>query len=330
MEKVENKPEVKVSEVRYPRQISRIIIIKRKRLELNTSNPTKVKTAGETTNDSLLKIGSSFKGNSVLRGLTFDEESRLLPNILGVSSDSPNWEKTTLNYWANITKEIPSSGLELEVGLMYKTKQDYEYDLELNVNENGVKEDHKGIPINLSDYILYRYCLLYSRVANSIEDIDKSPKIEFYLYNKDKEISDKKIVLDLKRKAMQHLYANISDRQWVDFVLRVLIASDKSNKIQVTDINKFSEDEKDIALDNYLVENPTKFLAIAQDKNLEMKSFVEVCIATNKLQRIPNTDTISMDGNLLGNTTNEAILFLTNPKNNQVLNTLKAQTKLTL
>lgn len=303
----------------FPKVVSHVVYLRR--------IPTHNRLPGQELDEGKQKIGSSFKGNSVLRGLTFDEEAKYLPSIIGVDTNSPNWENTTRNYWANLSKDVPpKDGIELEVGLRYTTKEDYIYDQEnAEKNHNGIIINHKGIPVNMADYILWRYCLDYSKVANTFEDIGKSPKIEFYLFSKSKEILDKKNVLNNKKKALQLMYKSMSERNWVDYVLRVLVAQDKTKTRTVDSISKMGEDEKDILLDEYVVGNPDRFLLIAEDKNLEMRSFIELSIAKGNLQRVANTDTITMDGLTLGNTINEVIAFLTNAKNSGTLSTLKAQ-----
>lgn len=305
----------------FPRQFPSIVFVRRV--------PIPAKLPGQDISEAILKIGSSFKGNSVLRGLTFEEEHKYLPSIIGADVSSPNWESQTRDYWINISKPVPpGDGLELEVGLQYNSKEDYIYDRDVAKRDsNGTLVNHKGTPINIADYILWRYCLYYSRVANTFELRGMSPKIEFYLFSKSREISDKKETLNSKRKAISLMYKRISERDWVDYVLRVLIARDKSHTKTVSSIAKMSEDEKDILLDEYVATNPEGFLLLAEDKNLEMRSFIEQCIAMGKLTRIANTDTVTMEGTPLGNSVIDVISFLNNPKNNETLQILKAQIK---
>lgn len=307
----------------YPKEVSKRIFLRR--------IPTTAKLPGQNLDEAILKIGSGFKGSSVLRGLNFKEEQRFLPDIIGLSKDSPNWEHATRNYWAGISKPVPAKdGLELEVGLRYNSYEDYEKDLNGERDENGTLINVAGTPINIAEYILWRYCLVYSRVANIPEDIGKSPKIEFFLFSKDKEIQDKKSALNSRRKASQLFYQRMGERDWVDHVLRVLSAIDKNPlKKSVQAIGQMGDDEKDILLEQYVDESPERFLSIANDKHLELKAFVEICIATGKLNRIPNTDTITMDGLTLGNSINEVVEHLNNPKNVKTLSTLKAQIKIT-
>ena len=314
------KEEVKVETPRlqFPREISKIVYVRRR--ERMGQLP------GQDPDDAKLKIGSSFKGSSVNRGLTFEEEVRFLSEFIGVNEQSPNWEKATKEYWANISKPVPpKDGLKLEVGLKYFKEDDYNADRNRALNANGVLENPKGVPINLADYILYRYCLVYNEVANSPELVSMSPKINFYLFNKDNEIREKKVVMDIKRKAAQLLYSNMFDRTWVEHMLRNLVARDSSKRYTIKGIMDFSEDERDVLLEEFLLENPSEFLSLGNDKHLEMKSFVEIAIASGKLSRIANTNTITLDGEVIGNSIDETVSFLNNPKNSESLMTLKAQ-----
>lgn len=303
----------------FPKDFSRKVSIRRK--------PKIATLPGIDPNDSKLKIGSSFKGASVNRGLTFEEEKKLLPSLIGIDDKSPNWENETKMYWCNISKDVPpDNGIELEVGLRYETEEDYNYDKNLPLNSRfSAFVNLKGTPINLADYILWRYCLVYNKVANDLAHAYDSPNIEFYLFNKDKEIQDKKILQTQKQNAFKLLMANMGDREWVDCMLRVFIASDKASNIYLKDLPTTGEDEKDILLEEYMTKFPDRFVALGNDKNLTLKSFIELAVTLGILNRVPNTTTITMDGTTIGNTTEEVVAFFNNPKNANTYATLKAQ-----
>ena len=318
---------------KFPREFSDIVYIRRKKTE-------SLPTTGEFLDESVAKIGSSLKGNSPLRGLNFEEEKKYLPQIIGISNNSPDWEKATKDYWDNISKNVPTSdkegngGLKLEIGLRYDTIEDYEKDQksiktwgELEIGNGKQKiaiENPKGTPINIADYILWRFCLVHSKVANSLEEVGKSPKIEFYIYSKQKEIKEQKVTFENKRKASQLLYTNLGDRLWVEHMLRLLIQNDKSPSVSIREVSSITEDEKDILLESYMHKVPIIFSAFAEDKNLEMKSFIEICIASGFLVRIPNTNSISFEGETIGNTIEETVTYLNNTSNSGVLGQLRA------
>lgn len=329
--KVEPK-EVKLS---FPREFSHIVYLRRK--------PTggALPVEGDFADESIVKIGSGFKDKGVLRGLNFKEEIRWLSSMLGVSPESDNWEKATKSYWENISKEVPPSdkkgegGLKLEVGLKYKNIEDYEHDQRTiktwGVTEVGgskqfiALENPKGEPIDLGDYILWRYCLVYSKVSNSFEEVGKSAKIDFYLFSREKEIKDKKVSFEQKKKATQLLYQNLHDRIWINRILTLFIQADKQSTRSIRDIEAIEEDEKDVIIADYLNTNPSLFLAWGTDKHLETRSEIERWISLGLLIRIPNTNSISFEGNTIGNTMEETITFLNNEKNSFILGQLKAQ-----
>lgn len=278
-----------------------------------------------------MKVGSSFKGSSINRGLTVTEERKLLPDLIDTNPSNPDWSQASTEFWKNISKEVPplgtdgKGGIKLEVGLRYENKEAYDADMVKIANSDGVIVDCAGYPINVSDYVLWRYCLVYNRVANDLAQVNASPNIDFYLYTKDKETQDKKAILNQKRQA-SHIYStNIGDRTWVDYMLHVLVASDNTSRILLKDVILLSADEKDILLDEYMGKNPAKFIALGNDKTLELRSFIELAISTGKLSRIPNTNTVIHEGVTIGNSIEESVNFLNNPKNKYVYDQLKAQ-----
>lgn len=48
-----------------------------------------------------------------------EEQSVLMPSLLGISSNSQDWNVKLTGYWNNITAEIANDGKQLEIGFMY-------------------------------------------------------------------------------------------------------------------------------------------------------------------------------------------------------------------
>lgn len=313
-----------VKKTNFPRGFSHIVYLRR------VPPKNQLPTSGNYTDESIHKIGSAYRNKAILRGLTPEEEKRWLPLIIGVNSDSPEWSKKTEDYWIHISKEVPlGDGVKLEVGLFYENEEDYETDEKSAKDKNGVTLNPKGNPIDVVDYILWRYCLLYNKVANNFEDIGKSANIDFYLYSKQREIKEKALAFNIRKEATQLLFSNLSDRNWVNFILRLFVQEDKSGKYTIQELETIDDSEKDVALEEYMMKNPTKFLAWGKDKNLKLRSDLELWIAQGLLSRVPNTQSVSHDGVTIGNTTEEVMVFLNNPKNKGILDTLTAQSKIT-
>jgi len=250
---------------------------------------------GSQDQDSVMKIGSSLKGQAPLSGLTFEEEKKHLPNVLGIDPQNQGWNKAVREYWANISKSVPND----EVGLK----------LEIGIGENK-------LPINIHDWIIWKYCLVYGRVANDISTVNNSPKIRFYLYSKDEEVNTKHLMLKVKKKAFNEMIKLLENESKIDMVLRLF----------GIDADKLSLKEKELAIDTYATDEQYvhKFVEITTDKSLEIKGFIEDCIFKQKLKRIPNTQTIMYEDSVVGNTMEEAVAYFNNQKNTAIYNQLRA------
>lgn len=272
------------------------------------------------------KIGPSLRGSDVLRGLTFDEEKRLLPEILGVSAEHVEWRKITKDYWNNIGRAVPHTGLILEVGFLFDSKEKADKAGDYDV----VKWLEFGSPINVADYVFYRYCLDYNRVANVKEDCDKSPRIEFYIEDKDREKKSEHVRLLDEQKATIKLVELMGekDRVTIEDVYTVLSRTEKD----LPPITSLTEADKatdiDISLSKMIKTAPATFLKVANDKRVAEKAYIERCIYHGFLRRIENTDIIMYgDTVTVGNSIDEAIAFIQNEKNKDIKATLDAKLK---
>lgn len=293
------------SDYEYPYHVSNKIFIKRKSVT-NLRN--------EDMADSNWYIGSSLKGSDSLRGISFEEEKLYLKDIIGVSPTSEKWTETTKQYWANIRVMIPNGiGKELEVGFKFKTEEEaLAYDADPKSMANVVK----GFPINTSDYILYRYCLVYKKVAATVNDVNKSIHILFYLYSRAAEITDDKKKLDSRNKATLRRFEVMGDADLKD---AVLLLFDEN-------VDSMTADEKDIALEKYEKAELVKFLQVTADPLLKTKAFIQKCITKQLLRKFENTDTVVYgESTVLGSDLNEAAITLESASKSQVLATLKAR-----
>jgi len=305
------------------------------------------------------KIGSAYtKNGSILRGLNKLEERVFLPRILGISDKDVTFEKHAEEYWLNISVAIPAhnkegkgGGLKLEVGFEYDTQADAkrgqkESDKEMQRYEKWqaslvgkmpggtrrFKEDFSirqeaGRPIDLNDYILYRYCLAYSIVALDIKYIDNSAKIRFYILDSSASLKLDHAKLIAKKDATIAFAELLGDRDRVGFVLAVMKKEITNvERMQKREFKVTTNDEKDILLDAVVSAYPTKFLAVVKDDNLVIEALVEQCVNYDVLRRIPHTDTIFYGDNVkIGNNINEAVMFLKDEKNLESRQQIKAR-----
>jgi len=291
---------------------SNIVYIRRVKKVVQLSNEPEIDEA-----DHVVKIGACWHGQETLRGLSFDEEEAYLPNVLGVSPKSEHWVKATKAYWLNISSTVPSGiGLKLEIGFRYKNVDDADHEAKYGIPDDI--NQRRGIPINVENYILYRYCELYPRCANDKNDANKSPKIVMYMYSKTEEVAATHTALKSRRESYELYLKMLGDSNRIDNILTLLGEN----------VGALSDAEKEIQLEMYATKQSAKFYAFASDKEIELKSFIERCIYAQELKRIPNTETVVYaDNTVLGHTIDECIIFLKNPKNVIVLNSLEARMK---
>ena len=277
------------------------------------------------------KIGSSVSSvNAILQ--CSDELKMLMPSILGMSATSPNWDKELSTYWNSLTKVVPETGLELEVGFRY-TKDDStrsEYIKKLTeckddsaLAEYGEKQkvENKwkyGTPIHPADFLLWQYTLNYGDVANDVKDIDKSPKIRFYIFDDTIRKKAEEEKFKLETTANMKFYAILADKEKIDMILSVFGHNISGFK---------SEVHKHSTLKSIVDTRPLEFINIEGDKQLQMKSFIERCIINNLLKRYANTtavvDVDSLD--TIGTSLNDAIVYLQDVKHKDVMSRLQTQ-----
>ena len=311
------------------------------------------------------KLGSAVNVVNTLCSQT-EEMKVLLPIILGVSPDntSVNWQSKVSNYWHNFALEVLPTGLTFDIGFRFnlhdtndvkrikaievilkktnvkdtdsetvkeKALVDYLFGTNKDGNRNVTEEElyQYGTPLNIPDYLSWRYCLLTSQVANNPEDVNKSNKIRFYLHNEE---DAKKTRRDatIKSTSAIKVYAEMMGK---DDSLERMTAICISNKL-VSWIEFKSKDWTDsdtqaIVL-QYATDKPIDFLAAASDKNLLVKSTIQSYIYEGLLVEIPSSSIITDASDpsiVLGDNLNDAIAYFSNDTNKAYLSGLKAKFK---
>jgi len=188
--------------------------------------------------------------------------------------------------------------------------------------ENLEKLKYKfGTPINIADYLLYRYALIHSDVANEFALVGKSNNIRFYLHSEEDIKQAKEEIRMLSRKRMEALMEVIKDSDKVENLLYAVGLGSKITNADATD--------RDIAITEYSEKNPKAFIANASNPNLDTIGLIEKYIERNVLKRLEGS-TIIVDSNnpavIVGNDMKEAITFFKNEKDNkQILSEFKAR-----
>ena len=219
--------------------------------------------------------GQWFLGSSCHANKTFsiDETEKLLGVYLNVTPTNPSFQNTIDSFWSGINVLINPEGKKLEIGWIYKDEESAKKCEALKDDGTPVIPEHDkykfGRPINYADYILWRYCLVASSVARTPQLANKSPKIRFYLLDREEENKRKDQLFNLEMKAMGKLVeilGNKSTRKQVAIMVGIPVV-DVPDADVATELREFANT------------NPAAFLKIVDDKYLTEKCLIKSVIS---------------------------------------------------
>ena len=298
-------------------------------------------------------IGSSISSTRILSS-NKDEVEKYFPQIIGISPNNPEFVTRVKAYLSNISFNVQDAGSTLNISFTYDKKKDYltikEQEEKINAkresvarnNTAAIKEAVKvwtqeindlesekakyGHPDNIEEYLLYRHCLLYRDVAKDISLINSDSSLRFYIRDENKEAERAKRLVDERRKAMRNFLALESSDKKRNAVFIQMTVNNGGN---IAEAMMKTPDQQVSALMTYLNDSPDKFNDLFEDKNVEMKSFIEALIARGELIRPEYNQQISTaDGTFIGSNMNEAVAYFNNPTNKPVLEAMQNKYKL--
>jgi len=262
---------------------SRIITIKRR--ENTTNLPDHVYA------ESKRRIGSVFtKTGDIYSGLTFPEQKKFLPYILGVDPSDTTFGKAVKSYFRNMTIEVPPEGAQLEA----------------STNESGE-------PLSVMDYVKYKFASTHPHVAPDEASMSSNRAFKYYIYDEALELEEDYNELEYRKKAYKEFIKLTDNEKKLDMVVRLHFENPK----------KMDTKEKELFLEAMVEENPLNFYNIATSKNLELQAFIEECLTAEVLRKIGNS--LLLGDEKIGDSMEEAVLFLKDKKNSSTLTTLKAR-----
>lgn len=279
---------------------------------------------GADPNERIYKLGSSLdvKTGKNLKGIEGELEKKYMASIIGINYTDNHFQKEINEYWGNIGVLIPADeshlredekGKVIRFTILVKGKAlketiEGEGDIEkkLNIINSGIE---KGI-INLeqesdiSDYLLLNFALKNKEVAKDISLANNSPKIKYYLFNKNIAVKQRMNIIQLKSKAMDLFTEVQNDDNKVNALLVMfgLLPTDFDTAM-----------DRVIALDSEYSKSPEtmqKFVDYASDEDLDLKYLIKLATKKGKVTNPSNTDAYYYNQVLLGKNINEAVLFL--------------------
>lgn len=279
----------------YPITIEKSVLIKHKFKTsilpesglVNSSTTYVQRLGGAFAPQSTLPLGRTIFSSS-------EREAFIMSRVVGVSVNSQDWEAKLNEYWHNISVLVPYQGLQLNCSVVKKTKED------------------EGTPVNYSDYVVWLYATKHREVANTIEDVEKSPKIRFYIHD-EKELIKKQVQKqDVKDQALLARMDVIKD---INKAKEVLVLFGITPPNEVTELK--------LKLAQYAESNPLEFIAYCADEDLSVKSFIRRAIAKGVLVQPVNSTIILHETTTIGQNLDEATAYFKAPANAQIKATIE-------
>ncbi len=245
----------------------------------------------EVRASAISKVSSVYVNRQPLKGVEGEEAKKIMIGILDVGPDHVDWPKQEKVFWAQMQIKVPFEGVELEIG-----------------------KDEDGTPYNIDHYLKYRFALKHPYVGDSKEEL--KAKQRFYFVDENKNIREANKKVKIRKEADKEFIKASSDEKKMDMLLRLL------SKINPS---KLTREQKENNLYDLKDKEPAKFLKLALDKNLEMKAEIDEMVEGGVLRKIGN-QVIYID-EVLGETTEDTIVYLRNKKNSGTLTILRAKLK---
>lgn len=297
-------------------------------------------------------IGSSIRSSQVLASNRAEVEA-YFPQLLGISVNNENFVTRLKQYLNNIQVPVNELGVTFDCSFRFNHKRDYfafkarEEEIEMaykkankqstkdlraalaiKINDLNNLESEQyavGSPVNITDYILYRHCLLYRDVAKDTALINCDPFVRFYLKDdaKDKE-RQQKLRQEINN-AKRNYIEVIGDDEMFDavYIQYCVVAG-----LPIVNSLLSERMDKENQLDKFSTSEPVKFNSIVKDRDLRIKSLIELLIARGEFIRSQfNQNITTQDGEFIGANMKEAIAWAKNPENENVLAAFKNKLK---
>lgn len=297
-------------------------------------------------------IGSSIRSSQVLASNRAEVEA-YFPQLLGISVNNENFVTRLKQYLNNIQVPVNELGVTFDCSFRFNHKRDYfafkarEEEIEMaykkankqstkdlraalaiKINDLNNLESEQyavGSPVNIIDYILYRHCLLYRDIAKDTALINCDPFVRFYLKDdaKDKE-RQQKLRQEINN-AKRNYIEVIGDDEAFDavYIQYCVVAG-----LPIVNSLLSERIDKESQLDKFSTSEPVKFNSIVKDRDLRIKSLIELLIARGEFVRSQfNQNITTQDGEFIGANMKEAIAWAKNPENENVLAAFKNKLK---
>ncbi len=254
--------------------------------------------AKEISSDIILKIGGCLTATGTpLKGLTFDEEEKYLPQIVGIPKEHLEFTTRVDNWYNKMSINIPYLGLKLVMTL---------------------DEDGNPVKQSVKEWLYWKFMLVHPFVAKDKTSIFSSPHYKCYMEDEAEVNNSASNALDEKRKAFLEFSKIVDDEIRLDTCIRS-VANGYGEP--VGKYIKLPFKEKQVAFSGFMEKNPAKFLKLISDPDLDMKSeiysMLDFSILTKAGERIIYRSTP------IGENIEEAVAYLKSAANSETYAIIK-------
>lgn len=226
--------------------------------------------------------------NKPYRALDPTEEKYIMPALVGVEYGSTDFYNKVEEYYADMHENIPAEGKVLNIGGSKRV-----------VKNIAGQDETIFIPDSPVDWIIYRHCLEYFKVAksNSEKDLQERDGAQYYISDTAFEDTEKFETVKLKQEANKKFldltYGDKvaeSNKETLGFIFRLTKASHLKTVKDIRDVTGKVDIGKLVTILNTVVEkDPTLFINTAQDDLLEYKSLLYRAVECGVLNKIGNS-----------------------------------------
>lgn len=249
--------------------------------------------------DRVATIGSYLtKTGAVGTGLSFEETKKVMPGVIAMEPSDPKFRSEVDKYFNNMMIPIPYEGRELDL-----------------------TTDEDGTPVNIVDWLRYKFVLGHPQVAKDKKEAEVSQTKIYYLEDDEANSEAQSENILLEAKAGIEFAKIIEDKVKFDWVIREL-CSRYPEIGPISKILSYTSDKKIIILNVAMKKNFKTFLDIINDEDLKYKAEIASFVDAKIVDKVGNEYIYGSDP--LG-VLDHFIAFLKNPNNSETYATMLAK-----
>ena len=230
-------------------------------------------------------------------GLEHFEELLLIPELIDIRPDDNSYRIEKRRFYESMHYAVPANGLELDVTIPNPTEP----------------ISPTNMPLKPLDYVKYRQALVHPKIAKSRDEAEASPFVRFYIEDKTLESSNQMRFIKIQQNADEY-YKEIYETEDEAKARRFLVLAGKDFHT----IRGMSKSECLVALKDFCTKNPSEFIELCQDKLTETRYMVLELLQAGILREIGNKILIVQSQTQIGNSREEAAMYLSDATNSVV------------